>query len=412
MITPSFGLTATERVLPRLALDWTTGLAQPGVDVTRAGVATFVGSDGLIQSASINTQRIDYSTGTAGLLVEESRTNLLPYSEDFADVSWIKVNATITSNAIIAPDGTLTGDKLVEDTANTFHGVTKSILKPSVNPTITIYAKAAGRDWLYLAPFPSTPNDFTNDARAFFDVANGVVGTVTRGTASITHVGNGWYRCSLTMSQMTSSLSTGLTFQAITAIANGTQSYQGNGTSGVYIWGAQLEAGAFATSYIPTEAVAVTRNADVATMTGTNFSDWYNASEGTFVFQGSVMALVFGARLLGVSDGTNTNRMEFLNNTAEGKLRFFSSGGVASDTLNAMTPNVLFGGVGAYKLNNYAFALNGGAIVSDTLATVPTVNQLRIGYATSAGSLNGHMNKIMYFPQRLTNAEVQSFSKV
>ena len=69
MITPSYGLTATERVLPRLALDWTTGLAQTGVDVTRAGVATFVGSNGLIQSASVNTQRIDWATGTSGLLV-------------------------------------------------------------------------------------------------------------------------------------------------------------------------------------------------------------------------------------------------------------------------------------------------------------------------------------------------------
>jgi len=77
MIIPSYALTATERVLPRLALDWTTGVAQTGVDVTRAGVATFVGSNGLIQLATADTQRIDYSTGTAGLLVEASRTNLL-----------------------------------------------------------------------------------------------------------------------------------------------------------------------------------------------------------------------------------------------------------------------------------------------------------------------------------------------
>jgi len=72
MITPSYGLTTTERVLPRLALDWTTGSAQEGVDVPRAGVATFVGSNGLVQSASADTQRIDYSKGTAGLLVEET----------------------------------------------------------------------------------------------------------------------------------------------------------------------------------------------------------------------------------------------------------------------------------------------------------------------------------------------------
>jgi hypothetical protein len=77
MITPSYGLTATERVLPKLVLDWTTGVTQAGVSVSRAGVATFVGSNGLIQSASADTQRIDYVSGVAGVLVEESRTNLL-----------------------------------------------------------------------------------------------------------------------------------------------------------------------------------------------------------------------------------------------------------------------------------------------------------------------------------------------
>lgn len=274
MITPSFGLTATERVLPRLALDWTKGLAQLGVDVARAGVATFVGSNGLIQSASANTQRIDYSTGVAGLLIEESRANLFTRSEDFSNAVWTKIRSTVTTNAIIAPDGTLTADKLVENTDNNSHLFLRdATLTANTTYTYSIYVKSSERNVFIETRFAA---NWTAYVGARFDLTTG---TVAAGTGKIESLGDGWYRCSITATFGASTTTGGFA----TYIVSGTAiSYTGNGTSGIFIWGAQLEAGAFPTSYIPTVASTVTRNADVATMTGTNFSDWFNLSAGTF----------------------------------------------------------------------------------------------------------------------------------
>lgn len=414
MITPSFGLTATERVLPRLALDFTTASLDPRITFTRTGnTATVTNSSGLITPINADLPRFDFDPITLackGLLVEEQRTNLLTHSENFADASWTKSDATVTSNTIIAPDGTLTGDKLVENVNNAFHTILKGITKPSVNPTITIYAKAAGRNWLYLAPFPASPNDFTNDSRAYFDVANGVVGTVTRGTASIIPVGDGWYRCSLTMSQMTSSLSLNLNFQAATATANGTVSYQGNGTSGVYIWGAQLEAASFASSYIPTVASAVTRNADVATMTGTNFSNWYNATQGASTIFAIPISISGIKPLFQMDDNTADNIINLRGNAANPELYIKATTDQAQIDAGTIVANTAYKLSGAWNTDNCAASQNGAAAVTDNTATIPTVTQARLG-SDGTNYANAWLQKIFYYPQRLLNAEVQAFSK-
>ena len=423
MITPAFGLTATERVLPKLALDFTTASLDARVTFTRttgaANPATYVDSNGYIVSATNNQPRFDYDSVTLackGLLIEESRTNLFLQSQDLS-TTWVNIASSEQTDVAVSPDGTTNADKFIIDngiasgSSTIYQSITKAATATTY--TVSVYVKPAEYNSCRFV-FRDTASA-ANNVSVYFNAATGAVasgptagGTFTAGTASISNAGNGWYRCTLT-----ATTSTEISVQLrLYAYNNGTGSVTGNGSDGIYLWGAQLETGAFATSYIPTTTAALTRNADVATMTGTNFSDWFNASEGTFEFQGEVKALVSGARFLGVSDGTSTNRMEFLNNLADGKLRWYSSGGVASDTANAMTANVVFGASGAYKLNDYATALNGGATVADTSATVPAVNQMRIGYSTTTGSLNGWMLKIMYFPQRLINAEVQSFSKV
>ena len=291
MLTPSFGLTATERVLPRLTLDWTSGASQSDVSVTRSGVATYVDSSGVIQSASADTQRIDYSLGTPGLLVEESRTNLLAYSEEFDNADWRKARASVTANAAVAPDGNTTADKFIEDSTTGTHLLfigDELISEITVGNqyTYTFYAKAAERTRIQVLNINSSTT-FGFISNVIFDLSNGTVVSVTNADGwdsfSITDAGNGWYRIQLTTIAVvvTNTFSGSVNFMR-TGLVTTSTSYLGDGSSGVYIWGAQLEVGAFPTSYIPTTTATVTRAADVVKMTGTDFSDFFNASEGSF----------------------------------------------------------------------------------------------------------------------------------
>jgi hypothetical protein len=266
MITPSFGLTATERVLPRLALDWTTGLTQSGVDVTRAGVATVVNSNGLIATVSADTQRIDYKTGAAGLLVEESRINRCLYSEDFRNTAdagetrpWVyESTAVITSTIETAPNGTSTAT-LVDSPS-----------EAGIRQTVTVTSGTAHTQHWFLKAGTVTSfrlRDDVNNISVIYNLSTGAITSSNATSATITPLADGWYWVTATY----------------TTAATTARVWVRPSTAGTYYqWGAQLEAGAFPTSYIPTEATTVTRNADVATMTGTNFSDWFNASAGTF----------------------------------------------------------------------------------------------------------------------------------
>jgi hypothetical protein len=176
---------------------------------------------------------------------------------------------------------------------------------------------------------------------------------------------------------------------------------------------AQLEVGAFATSYIPTDATSKTRNADNAVMTGTNFSDWYNASEGAFAFvfqRDSAITSVTG--IGGVSDGTTLERMRFYYNSAT-QTRFDVTDGTVQATLaTSMSSGAVTKMTAAYKLDSFAASANGGTVTTDVAGTLPTVNQFLIGgLPPSAGQLCGWIQKIMYWPQRIINAEVQAFAK-
>jgi hypothetical protein len=373
MITPSFGLTATERVLPRLALDWTTGVAQTGVDVTRAGVATFVGSNGLIQSASVDTQRIDYSTGVAGLLVEESRTNLFTYSEAFEDPIWVKgVGLVITPNDTTAPDGTLTAD-LADGTGSTNFLNQIIALTSGTTYTISCYVKSAG---------------LGKDTFRFF--------ADTSQTSSAFTATNEWVRYTFTFtSGLTGNRNNGITRDAA------------NNPLGIYIWGAQLEAGAFPTSYIPTEATTVTRNADVATMTGTAFSDWYSDTAGTFLAQAvpTTQLSTVTRYLIGI-DSTiplYLQQNSSLVRSFDGTTAISVAGSITAKTM--FKAAVGYGGSDRVLANSQGFTASGaydGSFGSTTLA---------IGSSGSNVFWNGHIQKMLYYPHKLTNAELLAITK-
>ena len=208
------------------------------VTFTRASSGTYTDSAGVLQTASTDVPRFDHNPTTGeslGLLVEEQRTNLLLRSEDFS-TTWVRFNVNASSNAILAPDGTLTADKLTENDADNFHRIRQGITS-GVTGVFSVFLKAAERTRVNLG---------TSDINliAGFDLS---AGSVVSGTGSIEPFGDGWYRCSISATFTTSG-------PFLLLRNSSSEFYTGDGTSGIYLWGAQLEAGAFPTSYTPTLA--------------------------------------------------------------------------------------------------------------------------------------------------------------
>jgi len=237
---------------------------------TRATTATYVHpTTGLITSAASGQLRIESN----GALIEGQRTNQAPYSEQFNNDFWLKEAISVSANVATSPDGTNTADKLIPDV-----GIASHFLWPYTWPSnpdnspvthsvfmkqgewswgfITIEMKSGGRKW------------------AYFDLSSGVIGTVTSGaTANIETFNNDWYRVSISVAD----IETGITsnyFIIGPTTGDNVETPNGDGSSGIYICGAQRELAPFPSSYIPTTTAAVTRNADVLKM----------GSDGNFSF--------------------------------------------------------------------------------------------------------------------------------
>jgi len=345
-----------------------------------------------------------------GLLVEEQRTNLLNYSEDVS--LWSSpFNATLTVNSISAPDGALTADQLLETTATNLHtcdGTAFTFVTSTVY-TYSVFVKPIG-DRNFEIAFPVTV--FTaRFARFTLSGAGSVQGTDSGVTGSIQAYANGWYRCVATS---TCASGAGSRVGNFINNASNARSYLGDTSKGIYIWGAQLEAGAFPTSYIPTTSATVTRSADVASITGTNFSSWYNQSEGTFVSESSSFDTSGFPRIFAASDGTTNNQIR--NSVNPGTL--FSTfivvtGGVSqAGIVIAYLVNTSYKRATAYKANDFVFVQNSGFPFTDTSGTVPTVDRLNIGSnESSLAQINGYIRRIAYFPTRLSNTTLQNITK-
>jgi len=370
--------------------------------------------------------RFDYNPVTLaprGLLIEEQRVNLVLYSEQFDNAGWTKLNGSVTANTTTSPDGTANADAFIENTAaSAFHAMGQAVTKAasSIEYAGSFYVKdkgrqvafniqnAAGSSGVQGRVNPAT-GTVTQNATAF---GSGF----TAGTITITNAGNGWYRVVMTA---TSDTSTTVTFQLI--LHNGTTSvYTGDGVSGAFLYGAQLEAGAFATSYIPTVASTVTRAVDVASMTGTNFSSWYNASEGTlFAAISSAAPTAAGAarRIANINNGTESNRITvawagstgvsaaFVTDAGATQANFVSpAGAYAFPTKVAL----------AYKANDFQASVNGTIFTADTSGSIPTVDRMTLGDVVSGGTgpqnINGHLSSITYYATRLTNAQLQALT--
>jgi hypothetical protein len=363
----------------------------------------------VLQSAANNVARFDHNPVTGeslGLLIEEQRVNTMLYSSDFTQQWQPLASGTVRSNVTVAPDGTLTADEFVSGGANSILIQYAGGFSAGAVVTWSIYLKRGNTDWTFVRVSRSDGSLY-GEFGSYFNLANGTVGsTAISGTAtlvskSITPVGNGWYRCTVVGN---TTAATTYSPYITASLADG-----GGTTTGLTVlcWGAQLEAGAFPTSYIPTVASQVTRSADAASMTGANFSSWFSNAEGTFYTDYNV----FGA------DGGS-----FALTTGSGRVGIRVSTGAPSG-YNRLNGNLDIGAVQATGGNHkIAYALQSqNTAISDNGATASTSSasfalgetNLFIGTlgVSATDVLNGHLRKIAYYPLRLSNAQLQALTQ-
>jgi hypothetical protein len=416
------------------------GTKTPGIRLVTSGDAVYAWGAQLSDSASLDPYvpnfgaapsaaaahgpRLDYDPVTLaakGLLMEEARTNLTLRSEGFNEAAWSRAGVLAfgsgsTANTIAGPSGGTTAELITEDTATGQHilfNTTNFTLSTNTNYAFSCYVKAGTRTHVALQF-----NGAGGGASVIFDVSGGsVTDTFTSSavytvvSSSITDAGGGWYRCVIVFSSTTATLSTCVCISnsgTPTKTANGRPSYTGDGTSGLYIWGAQLEAGAFPTSYIPTTTASVTRSADVASVGVSQFP--YSATEGSIVANVTPLNVAAARRAVQIDDGTEDERYTLSINSTPNGLFTVIDGGSSQAAIATGTPaaNTNIKLAARYKVNDFALSVNGGAASTDTSGTLPIANLLmRLGSGTSSTEpLNGHIRQITYIPRALTNAEL------
>jgi hypothetical protein len=349
-----------------------------------------------------------------GLLIEESRTNLLLQSQAFNNAAYAPFGVDrSTFDTQVAPDGTTTADTIIETTITGVHRLDQAGFSVSGVVTLSIFAKLGlGSRFLVIG----LSRDTTNTGSATFDLSNGTNtqtqanGAYSSPTATITAVSQGFYRCTLTITVDTANLfRVALSDTSTPTTGNRAvgADYLGDGTSSLILWGAQLESGSFSTSYIPTTTAAATRAADVAVMTGANFSNWYNQSEGTLFAE----ALTFNSNVSkypwSVHDGSQAELIApyFLNANGGG---FVVDGSVTQVQIEAAGLSIASKIALAVKANDFALSINGSAVTTDTSGTMPTPGRAQLGNRADGNrTLNGHIKRIAYFPRRLSDAELQ-----
>jgi hypothetical protein len=366
-----------------------------------------------------NFPRLDYlGSSCPRLLLEPQRTNLVKYSEQFDNAGWAKSGASVLANAVLGPDGYTSADKLVEDTSTGAHIATQSNLFTATGAwhTASIFVKAAERTY---AAFSTRGNFTSNDNTLIFNLTTGeweLDDSVQNYALNAEAFPNGWYRISLN-TDTTSGAYDGFGI----GIATGSTSwidavYTGDGTSGIYIWGAQMEAGQYESSLIPTLVASVTRGEDYCSKTG--ISSLIGQTEGVvFVeYNQSLIGQSATRRIFALSDGTTSNRITAYVSSSNGIDFYVRNSGGDLFLGTAASPIGNTKGVhkiaAAYKNGDYAVYLDGVQIISGagTAGTLPTCSRFDLGNQLGSNHLYEPMMQALLFKTRLTNADLAALT--
>jgi hypothetical protein len=368
---------------PVLLLDFANAKSLDSrITFTRATSATYYDSNGTLKTATLGEPRFDHDPVTGyplGLLIEEQRVNLLNFSQSFlttggAQNNWVDATMTRTSTTNLAPDGTATALLLTAAAANATMKST-AVAGSSAERTFSVFLKRS-----------VGTGDFE------YTLDNGTTWIAQAITTS-------WAR---------------YTFPATTANQQVGFRIALSGNA-IFVWGAQLEAGSFATSYIKTTTSTATRDADNAVITGTNFSSWYNQSEGTILAKVDSLYSSSSATeqtIVALNDGTTNNyqRITRVNATS----RFYVKNTTTDVDLsgNAFTTGTSAIAV-SYKLNDFSYTSDGIVAITDTTSVVPTETAMSIGSWLGTNTyLNGHILKLAYFAKRISDANNQAITTV
>jgi hypothetical protein len=363
---------------------------------TRASTATRVNASGLIESVASGVPRLDYLGSTCPkLLLEPQRTNIATQSNDYS--SFVKSSDTgITLNSATSPDGTNNATLVycINTTTNAFiaQGFSGS---SSTLYTVSFYAKKKELDLVYLKNVNDT------GGQSFFNLTTGVA-TLVSGLDSVTMtaVGNGWYRC------IAKSTSASTNVQWIPIV-------RGNANQGLYIYGLQIEAGAYETSLIPTSGAAVTRLADAASKTG--ISSLLNSTQGTIFLEVERVGPSGASteNLLFISDTSTNNfvNIVFDPSTARYRGQVRANGTTTGLAVAAAAYTGTFKIAIAYAANDLVLYINGVQQAVDTSVTIPSVafNSLGLGGVfdgTYFDTFRGNYSQALLFKTRLTNAQL------
>ena len=357
-----------------------------------------------------NVPRIDYTGGGCPhILAEPQRTNLLTYSEDFSSGIWGNYNSTVTSSVTTAPDGLLSGSKFsgtADVTAHTLFLNAYTVVA-SNDYTYSVFAKKNESNFIQI----NTGSGFSN-LYANFDLDNGVVGNFNTLDANIESYSNGWFKCSVKANSSTTTGQT--TFSIIESLTDARNPSFNALNKSVYIWGAQLEEGSYATSYIPTSGSTVTRNQDIFTRDG--IGSLINSTEGVLFAEIAALDSSGTYRLISLSDGTDNNRVFIGLNTATGYIYYYVIvGGVVKANFTTSTFPSAFTKVAVkYKENDFALWVNGVEVSTDSGGTTFPVGTLdRLKFESGNAGLVpffGKVKQLQVYKTALTNTQLAALT--
>jgi hypothetical protein len=328
------------------------------------------------------------------LLMEPQRTNVLLSSENWT-TNWGGANRLVTANDIISPDGYQNANKLAAVGGGAYYSQVRTtasgantfsvFLKYGNKPVQALYAYSSG---IYFA-------------QAYFNIQTGVVSFVASGTATMEDYGNGWYRCSISGTAATSTIEIGLDGIGLTDYS--------------YAWGAQLEAGTYATSYLNTLGAAVTRLADSASKTG--IGSLLSASEYTLYWEGTHIPTGQYNSFMTIYKASDLNSSaRFYRNNTNNEIRaaiFDSVSGLSLDLGSGVTTQTAKCAL-RVKAGDYALYVNGNLVNSNTNALAPSSNldAVNLQYFDSSQSFDQKTGQVLFFPTRLSNATLATLTSL
>ena len=438
--TTSSGISVTGEVAAsqdypnqRPALDFNfaaTKKLDPRLEYQRSGTASFTDEFGKLIKVGDNTPRFNHNFGTGeslGLLIEESSTNISRYSEKASGTTNWTQFGTISENVIEAPDGTMTADKL--EAPSSGHGLINIALGWTANVphTFSIFAKSGEFNRIGIRLYDGT----SYFMRTTVNLDTGVAVNNEAGTLRVDKFANGWWRISTTGTPVATYTysSLGSVEPHNTALVQ--QADTSSSKEGIYIWGWQMEAKPFPSSYIATDGAEVTRGQDFLAMTGSDVDDIFNPTEGTMFYEASVTDLTNDNQpIVSFRNSLNTSEEYFSMGHATGgsagKVRVWAKNSAGtnvhitthSTSLVADTPyKHAFG----YAYNNYSDVFTQGTTSSQLNTTsgnhammaTGVVNELRFGaYYNNLVTYSldsGHIKRFSYWRQRLTNEQLKTY---